>query len=56
MFTQDELKNLQVFLGRVQLTGNEALPLVLLQQKIIQLQKPESTKEEEKTEEVKKEE
>lgn len=42
MFTNEELKNLQVFLGRVQLTGSEALVLVLLQQKIMELLTPKS--------------
>jgi hypothetical protein len=36
----EDYKNLQVFLQRVQITGNEALPLVLLQQKVAQILTP----------------
>ncbi len=36
MFTPEELKNLQVLLARVNLTGNEALPVAQLQMKINQ--------------------
>ena len=39
-FTIEDLKNLQVFLQRVQLNGSEAIILVLLQNKIAQLLTP----------------
>ena len=34
MFTPEELKNLQVLISRTQITGQEALAVALLQQKI----------------------
>ncbi len=41
MFTQEELNNIGAFLNRVNLTGNEAIVLVQLQQKVASLAKPE---------------
>ena len=42
---QEELKNLSVLLQRVNLTGNEAIPVAKLQLKIAELIKPEVTSE-----------
>ena len=44
-FNQEELKNLSVLLQRVNLTGNEAIPVAKLQLKIAELIKPEVTSE-----------
>ena len=45
MFTNEELKNLAVLLQRVNLTGAEALPVAVLQQKINGLITPEPKEE-----------
>lgn len=50
-FTQEELRALQAFLQRVQLQGNEAMTLAILQQKVAGLIKPQETKIEEKPKE-----
>lgn len=44
-FTNEELKNLAVLLQRVDLKGNEALPVAMLQQKIAKLLTPEEPKD-----------
>ena len=48
MFTQDELQNIFVLLQRANITGKEALPIAMLQQKVSGLldpKKPEEKKE-----------
>lgn len=40
-FTQEELKNIGVLLQRVDLKGNEAMAVAVLQQKIAKLLTPE---------------
>lgn len=49
-FNQEELKNLALLLQRVDIKGNEALPVVLLQQKIAKLLTPEESKKDDKGE------
>lgn len=48
MFSNEELKNIAVLLQRVDLKGNEAMPVAMLQSKINELLKstPEPKKEE----------
>lgn len=48
MFTPEELRNLQVFLSRTQLTGQEAGVMALLQMKVQQLLQPEVKEENKK--------
>jgi len=48
MFNQDELRAISNLLNRVQIQGNEATALAILQQKIAKLIKPEEKKEEKK--------
>ena len=55
MFSQEELKNLLTLLNRVDMKGNEALPMAMLMQKINGLITPEQPKKEESKEEDKKE-
>lgn len=42
---QEDIKNISVLLQRVNLTGNEAIPVAKLQLKIAELIKPEVTSE-----------
>ena len=55
MFTQEELKNILVLIGRATIKGDEAMPTAQLQLKIQGMMQPEQKieekKEEEKTEE-----
>ncbi len=45
-FNQQELKDLLTLLNRVDLKGNEAVPIAMLMQKIASQIKPEAPKEE----------
>lgn len=45
MFTPEELKNLGIFLNRVELKGSEALSLALLQGKVRELSEPKPVEE-----------
>lgn len=47
-FTQEELKNLMVMINKCPITGQEAMTVALLQQKIAKLITPEPAKEEKK--------
>lgn len=46
MFTKEELTNLLVCLNKVQITGQEAIVIAMLQQKVDKLIKEEPKKEE----------
>lgn len=48
MFTQQELKTILTLLNRVNITGQESLPVAVLMQKIEGLIKEEPKKEEKK--------
>ena len=51
MFSNEELKNIAVLLQRVSLTGNEAVAVAILQQKVGSLIKAEEPKSETPTSE-----
>ena len=51
MFSNEELKNIAVLLQRVNLTGNEAVAVAVLQQKVASLIKAEEPKTETPTSE-----
>lgn len=48
MFTQEELNNLAVFMGRVQIEGKESIAHAVLMQKIGELLKATAAEKEEK--------
>lgn len=54
-FTQDELKNIQVFLSRMDIKGTESLPHAIIMQKLNLMIEPDVERVKEKKEEPKKE-